>query len=158
MENIKKAVGKQTVGFQQASNVIEDLIEANGVSTLHLSDLVKRRPTNSGRRMDNLDSIRSIGPSTVQELLYKAHFLGFSITEIPIVFVERQAGKSNLNWRKLVQGFLMVLKLRPFISLQNGRNLDRELMISWVSRIMPEGARDHSPAPSSEVLLFIMGG
>ncbi len=60
----------------------------------------------------NLDSIRSTGPSIVQELLYKAYLLGFSITEIPIIFVERQAGKSNLNFRKLLSGFLMILKLK----------------------------------------------
>jgi len=60
----------------------------------------------------DLDSIRSIGPSIVQELLYKAHLRGFSIGEIPIVFTERQAGKSNLNFRKLLQGFLMVLELK----------------------------------------------
>jgi dolichol-phosphate mannosyltransferase len=60
----------------------------------------------------NLDSIRSIGPSIVQELLYKVYLLGFSITEIPIVFIERQAGTSNLNFRKLLQGFLMILRLK----------------------------------------------
>jgi dolichol-phosphate mannosyltransferase len=60
----------------------------------------------------NLDSIRSTGPSIVQELLYRAYLLGFSITEIPVVFVERQAGNSNLNVRKLLQGFLTVLQLR----------------------------------------------
>jgi dolichol-phosphate mannosyltransferase len=60
----------------------------------------------------DLRSIRSTGPSIVQELLYKAYLRGFSIAEIPIVFTERLAGKSNLNTRKLIQGFLMVLKLR----------------------------------------------
>ncbi len=60
----------------------------------------------------NLDSIRSVGPSIVQELLFKAYLLGFSIAEIPIVFAERQAGKSNLNFRKLLAGFLMILKLK----------------------------------------------
>ena len=60
----------------------------------------------------NLDSIRSVGPSIVQELLFKAYLLGFSIAEIPIVFAERQAGKSNLNFRKLLEGFLMILKLK----------------------------------------------
>ena len=60
----------------------------------------------------NLSSIRSTGPSIVQELLYKAYLQGFSIAEIPIVFTERQAGRSNLNVRKLIQGFVMVLKLR----------------------------------------------
>jgi dolichol-phosphate mannosyltransferase len=60
----------------------------------------------------DLDSIRSTGPSIVQELLYKAHLRGFSITEIPIAFIEREAGKSNLNFNRLVRGFLMVLKLK----------------------------------------------
>jgi dolichol-phosphate mannosyltransferase len=60
----------------------------------------------------DLASIRSTGPSIVQELLYKAYLKGFSMTEIPIIFIQRQAGKSNLNFRKLLQGFLMVLKLK----------------------------------------------
>jgi len=60
----------------------------------------------------NLDTIRSIGPSIVQELLYKAHLHGFSICEIPIVFVEREAGESKLDLGRLLQGFLMILKLK----------------------------------------------
>lgn len=60
----------------------------------------------------DLNSIRSTGPSIVQELLFKAHMRRFSITEIPITFTERRAGESNLNLVKLIQGFVMVLKLR----------------------------------------------
>jgi len=60
----------------------------------------------------NLDRIRSIGPSIVQALLFKAHLRGFSICEIPIVFAEREAGKSKLNLARLAQGFLTILKLR----------------------------------------------
>jgi dolichol-phosphate mannosyltransferase len=62
----------------------------------------------------DLDSIRSVGPSIVQELLYKAYLQGFSIAEIPIVFDERKAGESNLNFKKLLQGFLMILKLKGY--------------------------------------------
>ena len=60
----------------------------------------------------NLDTILSRGPSVVQELLFKAHLLGFSIFEIPIVFVEREAGTSKLNFGRLLRGFWMVLKLK----------------------------------------------
>ena len=60
----------------------------------------------------DMKSIRSTGPSIVQELLYKAALRGFSIVEIPITFTEREAGESNLNVWRLMQGFLMVLKLR----------------------------------------------
>ncbi len=60
----------------------------------------------------DLDGILSKGPSIVQELLFKAYLLGFSICEIPIVFVEREKGESKLNWKRLLQGFLMILRLR----------------------------------------------
>jgi dolichol-phosphate mannosyltransferase len=66
----------------------------------------------------DLNSIRSAGPSIVQELLYKAYLRGFSIVEIPIVFSERQAGKSNLNFKRLLQGFLMILKLKQYRKVQ----------------------------------------
>ena len=60
----------------------------------------------------DLDTIRSTGPAIVQELLYKVHLHGFSICEIPIVFIEREAGESKLNLGRLLQGFLMILKLK----------------------------------------------
>ena len=95
----------------------------------HLSSLYTRsvlglpfKDCNSGYRcfrrevleaMD-LDAILSTGPSIVQELLFKAYLLGFSICEIPIVFVEREAGESKLNLKRLLKGFLMVLRLKGF--------------------------------------------
>lgn len=60
----------------------------------------------------DLNTILSKGPSIVQELLFKAYLLGFSIGEIPIVFVEREAGESKLNLKRLLQGFLMILRLK----------------------------------------------
>jgi dolichol-phosphate mannosyltransferase len=60
----------------------------------------------------DLRSFQSIGPSIVQELLYKAYLHNFSICEIPITFKEREAGQSNLNFGRLLDGFLMVLKLK----------------------------------------------
>ena len=60
----------------------------------------------------NLDTIISTGPSLVQELLFKAHLHGFSICELPIVFTEREAGESKLNLKRLLQGFLMILRLK----------------------------------------------
>lgn len=59
-----------------------------------------------------LDSIVSTGPFIVHEILYKAHRQGFSIKEVPIHFEERQAGRSNLNLKKLLLSAWMVLKLR----------------------------------------------
>jgi dolichol-phosphate mannosyltransferase len=52
-----------------------------------------------------LDSLVSIGPSVVLEILLKAHRLGFTIEEIPIVFVDRKKGRTKLTaltlWRTL---------------------------------------------------------
>jgi len=72
----------------------------------------------------NLDTILSTGPSIVQELLFKAHLHGFSICEIAIVFIEREAGESKLNLKRLFQGFLMILRLKVLHLL--GRLKDSE--------------------------------
>ena len=97
----------------------------NGLSTL--SALYARtvlglpvKDCNSGYRCFRRDvltgvdvaSLRSTGPSIVQELLYKAYLKGFSIKEIPIDFSERKAGVSNLNFKRLLRGFLMVLEMK----------------------------------------------
>lgn len=58
------------------------------------------------------DKIFSVGPSIVQEVLYKAHLTGFDIKEIPIVFEEREVGKSKLGIKQLYQSYMAVLKLR----------------------------------------------
>jgi len=64
----------------------------------------------------NMDNTISLGPSVVQELLYKAHLRGFRVREIPIVFVDRKQGKSTFNWRIMVQSFLMTLILKFLFS------------------------------------------
>lgn len=74
----------------------------------------------------NLDSIASKGPSIVQETLLRAAQMGYRILEIPITFVDRKKGKTKLTYRSLVNGFLMVLRLRltrpmPKINNQDSR-------------------------------------
>jgi len=56
--------------------------------------------------------IFSVGPSIVQELLYKAHLSGLKIKEIPIVFEEREVGQSKLGIKQLYKGYTTVLKLK----------------------------------------------
>ena len=49
--------------------------------------------------------LEAIGPSGVQsdgytfqiELKYRAHLAGFTLTEVPILFVERRAGQSKMS-------------------------------------------------------------
>lgn len=81
---------------------------------------VKVRDCNSGYRCFSrkvLEKIKankifSAGPSIVQEVLYKSHLAGFDIREIPIVFEEREVGKSKLGLKQLYQGYISVLKLK----------------------------------------------
>jgi len=51
----------------------------------------------------DLKSLKSVGPSIVQEILYKTFLLGFRIKEIPITFKGRKAGKTKLNLAVLLE-------------------------------------------------------
>ena len=60
----------------------------------------------------NPDKIESDGPGIVQEVLFKAHLLGFKIKEIPIVFEERKLGTSKINLKVLINGYFLVPRLK----------------------------------------------
>lgn len=59
-----------------------------------------------------LDSMVSTGPSIVSEVFYRAHLKGFSITEIPIEFMDRIHGQTKLNFTTLIKTLLTVLELK----------------------------------------------
>lgn len=59
-----------------------------------------------------LDGLISTGPSVVLEILYKAHRLGFSIEEIPIVFIDRKKGRTKLTCLTLWRTFHLVLRIK----------------------------------------------
>lgn len=63
---------------------------------------------------DKIDpgSIQSPGPGIVHEVLYKAHLAGLKIVEVPIVFIDRIAGESELTFSRLLAGFKNILDLR----------------------------------------------
>jgi dolichol-phosphate mannosyltransferase len=60
----------------------------------------------------NLDNIKSNGYSFQIELMFKAWKKGFKITEIPIIFYERQEGKSKMSKKIVREAVFMVWKLR----------------------------------------------
>jgi dolichol-phosphate mannosyltransferase len=60
----------------------------------------------------DVNNIKSKGPAIIQEVLFKAHLKGFKIAEVPITFVNRKLGRSKLGIRQLIQGYLMVIKLK----------------------------------------------
>jgi dolichol-phosphate mannosyltransferase len=57
----------------------------------------------------DLDDCISVNPSIVLEILYKANLLGFTMTEVPIEFIDRTRGKTKLNFVILLDTLLMAL-------------------------------------------------
>jgi dolichol-phosphate mannosyltransferase len=78
----------------------------------------------SGYRCFRADVLKSIdlectlseGFAVVQEVLYKAHRRGYSITEIPVVFEDRLRGTSKFPLRSVTQGLIMMLVFRLLFS------------------------------------------
>lgn len=60
----------------------------------------------------NLDTMVSFGPSIVQETLLRSAQMGYRILEIPIIFKDRRLGTTKLTYKSLINGFVMVWKLR----------------------------------------------
>ena len=60
----------------------------------------------------NLDSIRSNGYAFQIEMSYMAWRKGFRLAEIPIVFLDRLAGKSKMSKHIVYEAFFMLWKLR----------------------------------------------
>ncbi|MGC9045791.1 polyprenol monophosphomannose synthase [Thermodesulfovibrio sp. 3462-1] len=59
-----------------------------------------------------LDSIKSNGYAFQIEMIYRAYKLGFKITEIPIIFYERNSGSSKMSKKIVREAAIMVWRLR----------------------------------------------
>ena len=60
----------------------------------------------------HLETIRSVGYSFQIEVTYRAIRKGFRVKEVPIIFVDRRAGKSKMSRRIFVEAAAVVWKLR----------------------------------------------
>lgn len=69
-----------------------------------------RAYTRSALEKINVATLKAKGPDIVQEILFRAR--GLKILEVPILFYERQKGKSSLTFKKVLWGYLTVLRLR----------------------------------------------
>ena len=58
------------------------------------------------------DAMRATGPEVVQEILLAVHAHGFRIAETPILFVERQRGRSSFNIRIMAHSLAAMVHLR----------------------------------------------
>ncbi len=66
----------------------------------------------------DLDAVKSNGYSFQVEMTYRAHLMGFQITEVPIIFEERAAGQSKMSQDIFFEAVLMVIKLRLALGLR----------------------------------------
>ncbi len=57
-------------------------------------------------------AIRSTGFASLYEINYACHQSGKAFREVPITFVERQAGVSKLSWRMIAEALTTMLRLR----------------------------------------------
>jgi dolichol-phosphate mannosyltransferase len=62
-------------------------------------------------RETQLDRVRSRGYSFQQEVLYRCHRAGSRLGEHPIIFENRRAGASKVNWKEAVRSISMLMWL-----------------------------------------------
>ncbi len=68
----------------------------------------------------DLDKITSNGYAFQEEMLYRTEKADFKILEIPVIFVDRQAGQSKLNKKDILEFFITIFKLRfSFLKTKN---------------------------------------
>jgi len=60
----------------------------------------------------DLDRIKFVGYAFQIEMKYTAVKLGFNVVEVPIIFTERQGGKSKFNLGIVFESFVKVIQLR----------------------------------------------
>jgi dolichol-phosphate mannosyltransferase len=63
----------------------------------------------------------SAGPSVVHEIFARARQRGLRMVEVPISFVERQRGQSELSFGRLLDGFVKVWQVRRLVSSEGRR-------------------------------------
>ncbi|PKL72189.1 dolichyl-phosphate beta-D-mannosyltransferase [Candidatus Kuenenbacteria bacterium HGW-Kuenenbacteria-1] len=60
----------------------------------------------------NLEKIKSNGYSFLEETIYFCERKNFKIKEIPIIFLDRQKGKSKLSHKEIINFFLTIFRLK----------------------------------------------
>jgi dolichol-phosphate mannosyltransferase len=81
---------------------------------LSVRDLTSGYKCFTRRALEGIDlgAVESEGYSFQIELTYRALSRGFRVAEVPIVFVDRRAGKSKMSRRIFAEAVVMVWKLR----------------------------------------------
>jgi dolichol-phosphate mannosyltransferase len=87
---------------------------AAAVLSLPLCDVTSGFKGFTRRALEALDfnTIQSAGFGFQIEVAYRFHQQGFHIVEVPIIFEERQVGKSKMSGRIIAEALLMVWRVR----------------------------------------------
>ncbi len=87
---------------------------ARGVLGLSVRDLTSGYRIYTRRALEamRLGDVKSTGYAFQVELAYRAVRAGLSVTEVPIVFVDRRAGQSKMSSGIFLEAAAMVLRLR----------------------------------------------
>ena len=96
----------------------------NSITALNINDCTSGFKVIHRRVLEDiaLETMTANGYSFQVELLFRAHVLQHSFTEVPIIFADRVLGESKLSGKTIREAVLMPLKLR----LRRGR-LRRQL-------------------------------
>lgn len=60
----------------------------------------------------HFEDVRSSGFASIYEISYFCHRSGKVLQEVPILLVDRRAGKSKLSWRMFIEALSVMLRLR----------------------------------------------
>ena len=60
----------------------------------------------------NLKNIQFVGYAFQIEMKFKAHLLGFKITEVPVIFTDRTRGQSKMSGRIISEAIFGVVKMK----------------------------------------------
>jgi dolichol-phosphate mannosyltransferase len=100
--------GRHRVAITQLSTNYNRLLLSLPVKDCNSGFRAYRRAVLAGI---DLDTMCAVGPEIVPEVLLRAVRKGFRVAEVPIRFVEREAGESNLTFPKLLKVLRFTLYL-----------------------------------------------
>ena len=58
------------------------------------------------------EEVKSNGYAFQEEMIYRAEKAGLKVVEVPVVFLDRQKGKSKLNKKDIIDFFVTIIRLR----------------------------------------------
>ena len=144
------AVGSRWVGHGGTRNwsFLRTFISRGGslyarlILGIPVSDLTSGFKCFSRRVLERLDlrSVRSNGYAFQVEMNYRCHQAGFTIAEVPIVFVDRRVGKSKMGGHIVAEAMLVVLSLR-------WQQLVKRRQSAGLDGVAPAAAPDPDPDP-----------